>query len=130
MNRDQFVAKLQDMREHYHAAMNEALAGKSAEHAAAELIAGDETLLSLIEAAKRGESFIKTNIVGDTIGVRVKFLRESKGLTQWQLLALLGRPKSHQGWISRIEDDDAKFNPSDLKLIAQIFGVTIDELIP
>ena len=130
MNREILVGKLQDMREHYHAAMNDALAGKPAERATGSLMAGDEILLRLIEAAREGRSLVETDIVGTTIGARIRCLRELNELSQHDFLAKLGRPKSHQAWLSRLESDDGRHDPIVLKMIAKAFGISIDDLVP
>jgi hypothetical protein len=132
MNKTELLTLLHDIREHYHAALDHAISDKP-EHASAELINGDEVLLPLIEAAKEGRLAFKGSrlkIEGETVGQRVKFIRQFHGTSQWDLLKAMGRPKDHQAWLSRVEDDQKKLYAEDLKKIAFFYDVLVDDLIP
>jgi hypothetical protein len=132
MNKTELLTQLQDIREHYHAAMNHALEEKH-EHANADLINGDEVLLPLIEAVKENRLIFKGSAIkieGQTVGERVKFLRESNGTSQHDLLKAIGRPKEHQAWLARAESGERKFQIGDLRRIAFFYDVLIDDLVP
>ncbi len=123
MNNTELVEKLRTIREHYHAAFNE----KIVERGAAQLIEGDRLLLSMIERAQKDHPIA---IEGQTVGARIKSAREARHMSQHKLLIELGRPKSDQSWLSRVEDDERDVSVALLKKISKALVVSIDELVP
>jgi hypothetical protein len=132
MNKPELLTMLRDIREYYHEAVDFQINGQS-DAAASKLIDGDETLLPLIKAAEEGRLTFKGSTIpieGQTVGARVKFLRELRKTSQHDLLKAMDRPKSHQAWLSRIEDGERNMSVEDLKKVAFFFDVSIDELVP
>lgn len=132
MNKPELIATLVDMRESYHAAVELRTNGKS-EDGSALLIEADKALLSLVDAIRDGRLTMKdstTPIEGRTIGARLKCLRVRRGTTQHEILKVLDRPKSAQGWYSLIEDGEKKISIEDLKKLAGFYQVSLDELVP
>ena len=132
MNKPELIATLVDMRESYHAAVELRTNGKSEEGSAA-LIEADKALLALVDATRDGRLTMKdstTPIEGKTIGARLKCLRVRRGTTQHEILKVLDRPKSAQGWYSLIEDGEKKISIEDLKKLADFYQVSLDELVP
>lgn len=132
MTKTELVTMLRDIREHYHDALSFQIDGKP-EAAASKLIDADETLLPLIAAAEKGRLTFKGSTIaieGQTVGERVRFLREMGKISQHDLLKAMNRPKSHQAWLSRIEDGTRNLSVDDLKRVAFFFDVSIDELVP
>ncbi|MBN1142524.1 MAG: helix-turn-helix transcriptional regulator [Deltaproteobacteria bacterium] len=73
------------------------------------------------------KSSVKTQDVSYQLGRRVAALRQSAGMCQEDLAAILGlgQPSS----ISNREQGITEFTPRELSLVAQHFGVTLDYLI-
>lgn len=69
-------------------------------------------------------------VPGQTIGERLRFLREAHNVTQHKLVEVLGRPKSAQNWYSRVESGERKISVVDLKKLANFYQVSLDELVP
>jgi ribosome-binding protein aMBF1 (putative translation factor) len=132
MKKAELLTVLQDIREHYHEALAFQIDGKS-EAASSKLIDADETLLPLVEAAKDGRLEFKgsaTPIEGKTVGERIRFLRDRDGVSQHDILKVLSRPRSHQSWLSRVEDGEKHLSVADLKTLARFFDVHLDQLVP
>ena len=70
------------------------------------------------------------NIEGQTIGERIRSVRNLHGVSMHDLLKVVGRPKTDQSWLSRIESGEREISVKDLKAIAVHFKVSIDELVP
>lgn len=70
------------------------------------------------------------DIEGRTVGERIQNIRNQHCMSQHDLLKTLGRPKSDQSWLSRIESGEREILAKDLKTIAVYFKVLIDDLIP
>lgn len=131
MNKPELIATLVDMREKYHAAVELRTNGKF-EDGSAMLIDADLSMLTLVDAARDGRLTMKDSVYieGKTIGARLKFLRVFRGTTQHEILKVLDRPKSAQGWYSLIEDGEKKISIEDLKKLAGFYQVSLDELVP
>lgn len=70
---------------------------------------------------------VKTNDVSYQLGRRVAALRQSAGMCQEELAAVLGlgQPSS----ISNREQGLTEFTPRELSILSKYFGVTLDFLI-
>lgn len=66
---------------------------------------------------------------GKTVGERVRFLRESKGYSQRQMVDIMGRSEKARSYYGRCESDERSFSLKDVIAIADHFGVSIDELV-
>ena len=70
------------------------------------------------------------NIEGQTVGERIRSVRNLYGVSMHDLLKAIGRPKTDQSWLSRIESGEREISVKDLKAIAVHFKVSIDKLVP
>lgn len=132
MNKPELLQMLRDVREHYHEALSYQVEGKT-DAAQSKLIDADETLLPLIGAAEKGRltcAGSTESIPGQTIGERLRFVREKNATTHHDVLRVLDRPKSHQSWYSRVESGEKSIPVVDLKRLAVFYGVSIDQLVP
>lgn len=132
MKKTELLTALRDIREYYREAVAFQIEGKSAA-ASARLIDADETLLPLIEAVENGRLSFKGSaepIPGNAVGERLRFVREKNGITHWDVMRILSRPRSNQSWYSRVESGEKAISVADLKTLARFYGVTLDELVP
>lgn len=58
------------------------------------------------------------------IGARIREIRLSKGVTQKHIL---GKLNKHNSWLSKIESGGSEINAEDLKHVADILCVPIEE---
>jgi transcriptional regulator with XRE-family HTH domain len=56
---------------------------------------------------------------------KLKFLRLKKGLTQWEMAKMVGTSETH---LSRIENERTKLDPSMAAKIADVLGISLQEL--
>jgi transcriptional regulator with XRE-family HTH domain len=70
------------------------------------------------------------NISGNTIGERLRSIREYHCVSQHQIMKILGRPKSGQSWYSRVENGERRINTTELQKLADFYRVPIASLTP
>lgn len=74
---------------------------------------------------------MSTEIEGNTIGERIRNLRQSRNVSQHDIcIKVLGRLRSSQSWFARIEMGEGRISAEDLKRIATHLLVSVDDLIP
>ena len=64
--------------------------------------------------------------MSNTVGSRIKKIREEKGIIQEDMAAVIGVTQSNYG---RLEKDDERISVPRLLLIAKTLEVTVDELL-
>lgn len=70
------------------------------------------------------------SIPGNTIGERLRNIREARNVSQHKLMEVLGRPKSGQTWYSRVENGERRISVEELKKLADFYRVSIADLVP
>lgn len=64
--------------------------------------------------------------MSNTVGSRIKKIREAKGIIQEDMAAVIGVTQSNYG---RLEKDDERISVPRLLLIAKTLEVSVDELL-